>query len=30
VRRDRPEIRIRRDVTSGEENAAPFRYWFYQ
>ncbi|HEU4333356.1 MAG TPA: hypothetical protein VFT32_02575 [Candidatus Eisenbacteria bacterium] len=30
VRRDRPEIGIRRDAASGEENAAPFRYWFFQ
>jgi hypothetical protein len=30
VARDAPEIRIQRASTSGEENYAPFRYWFYQ
>ena len=30
LRRARPEFRIDRIGTAGEENFAPFRYWFYQ
>jgi hypothetical protein len=30
VTREAPRLEIRRESTSGEENYAPFRYWFYQ
>ncbi len=30
ITRDAPRIAIHRESTSGEENYAPFRYWFYQ
>ena len=30
LKRDRPEFRIERIGAAGEENVAPFRYWFFQ